>query len=540
MAQKRPPRGRSGPRFVRKLHVAFGAMLLVTLALAWYFNDTVKWYEHDVQQISLSNQILQNYQSLARHHWRLLRRMDQALGDSPVDAEVEWAFEVAAIEQSIEALRRDLASEANHGTGQAGSEGLSRLADVERVQGPILEAQARIAQAVGEGHIEEAAAELRRLKEEGLVTLFEQIIDGVIDDREEATQRSQRGAVTLAGYITGLLPVLMVFLVSFTLFIAWLYSRNLTRSVRALHQGAMAFSAGQLHYRIPDLREVEFSRLAEGFNAMARELAEHRAHLDEAKVRLEAVVQERTRALKESNEKLAAIDDNRRQLVADISHEFRTPLTVIQGEAEIALRRTEKDGQAYRDSLRRVLEQAKQTTRLVDDLLFIARAEVGEPRLEFAEAPVSEILDSVCEDFTAAADRKGVTIQRDLPKGGPVLFADPGRLRQVFGILVDNAIKYSREGQEVEVALLEAGDTVTITVSDRGIGLSEDELKHVFLRFYRSKRAENQDGGSGLGLPVAKAIVEAHDGTISLESRSGGGIVSTVRIPLDRALDKTA
>jgi signal transduction histidine kinase len=385
-----------------------------------------------------------------------------------------------------------------------------------------------------------AAAELGRLLGEGRVALFEQMVDSAINDQAVLVTRSQRGAIDLAGYITGLLPMLMAALIGVTLFIAWLFTRSLTRSVRVLHDGATAFGSGDLGYRIPELREVEFRRLGEEFNTMARELAEHRARLDDANIKLEAVVEERTRALKTSNEKLAAIDDNRRQLLADISHEFRTPLTVIQGEAEIALRGSGKSDDDYRDSLRRILEQSRQTTRLVDDLLFIARAEVGESRLDLGESAIADVLDRVCDDFTSKADGKGIRINRRLPDSRPVLVADSGRLGQVFSILIDNALKYSASGQEVDVALENGADAVTVTVSDRGIGLSEEELKHVFLRFYRSKKAEGHDGGTGLGLPVAKAIVEAHGGEISLELRVGGGITSKVRLPLDRGLGEGA
>ena len=540
MPNESRPSGRSNTRFVRKLHWAFGAMLLITLALAWYFYDSVEWYEHDVQQIARSNQILQNYQSLAGQTSRLLAEMNRAVAAGAADDAQGWRAEVAGIGKTVEDLRHALAGEAAEDGGAGGAGGLTRLAEIERVLNPILEAQAAISAALQAEAREVVADELGHLHGEGRVALFEQMVDSAIDDQAEFVTRSQRGAIDLAGYITGLLPMLMAALIGVTLFIAWLFTRSLTRSVRVLHDGATAFGSGDLGYRIPDLREVEFRRLGEEFNTMARELAEHRARLDDANIKLEAVVEERTRALKTSNEKLAAIDDNRRQLLADISHEFRTPLTVIQGEAEIALRGTGKSDDDYRDSLRRILEQSRQTTRLVDDLLFIARAEVGESRLDLGETAIADVLDRVCDDFTSKAESKGIRLNRRLPDSRPVLFADSGRLRQVFSILIDNALKYSASGQEVEVALENGTDAVTVTVSDRGIGLSEEELKHVFLRFYRSKKAEGHDVGTGLGLPVAKAIVEAHGGEISLESRAGGGITSRVRLPLDRGLDEPA
>jgi len=508
-------------------------MLVVTLVLAWYFYDTVKWYQHDVRQIALGNQILQNYQTLTNQTWGLLNAMGEGVTAGKGANPRRWGVAAESLRRTSEAIRGDIEAEAALRGTDGAADQLKRLADIDQVINRIVGAQNVVAQALEAGDTELAASEFGRLHREGLVALFQQMTESVIADQREVVRRSQGGAIDLSTYIISLLPALMAALIVITFVMAWLFSRSLTRSVNTLYEGAVAFSGGDLSYRIPRLREMEFKRLGEQFNTMARELAEHRASVDDANVKLEAVVEERTRALKTSNEKLAAIDDNRRQLLADISHEFRTPLTVIQGEAEIALRGRSKSVKAYKDSLQRIVEQSGQTTRLVDDLLFIARADGGEPRLDRAEAPVGDLLQAVCKDFAAKAKAKQIEFDRHLPEESPVLFADPGRLRQVFSILLDNAVKYSDEGGQVEVGLTNGGGAITVTVSDRGIGLTEEELKNVFLRYYRSKRAEGHDTGTGLGLPVAKAIVEAHGGEIFLESRSGGGITSTVRLPLE-------
>ena len=141
------------------------------------------------------------------------------------------------------------------------------------------------------------------------------------------------------------------------------------------------------------------SRLGEAFNTMALELSGHRTSLHDANIKLEATIDERTRALKASNRKLADVDVNRRQLLADISHEFRTPLTVIRGESEIALRGSNNTEADYRASFQRIMDQADHTTRLVDDLLFIARADAGEPRLKLRTVAIAGTVESVCNDF---------------------------------------------------------------------------------------------------------------------------------------------
>ena len=132
--------------------------------------------------------------------------------------------------------------------------------------------------------------------------------------------------ISLAHYITGVLPLFMLTLVGLTGMIAWLFSRSLTRSVSELHHGAEAFSNDDLNHRIPELHEMEFEQLGAAFNTMARQLAEHRSDMRDSNIRLEAIVEERTRALKSSNETLERVDENRRKLLADISHEFRTPV----------------------------------------------------------------------------------------------------------------------------------------------------------------------------------------------------------------------
>jgi two-component system OmpR family sensor kinase len=527
-------------RLGNKIRLAFGVLLLVTLALAWYFHDSVEWYERDVREIALGNMVLQDYQTLVNRTWRLLNDMQEAVsGELKFDPQASQRA-AEGLHETADAIRRDITELASLRGESGAADELERLADIEQVVGQIFGVGDEIAASLAAGQTRAAASALQRLHDEGRVTQFAQMTDSAIADHGEAARRSQVAAVDLAGYITGILPILMTIVVVVTLTLVWLFSRGLTRSVRTLLQGAAAFSTGELAYRIPDLREREFRLLGEALNGMAHELAEHRARLDLAKVRLESVVEERTKALKQSNERLEAIDDNRRQLLADISHEFRTPLTVILGEAEIALRAKGKGITAYRDALRRILEQAQQTTRLVEDLLFIARAEVGESRLDLGEVPVADILDSVCKDFTGRANAKNIKINRQFGDNKPILFADPGRLRQVFAVLVDNALKYSNEGGEVEVGLENGADTATVTVSDRGIGLSNEDLKHVFERYYRSKRAESHESGTGLGLPVAKAIVEAHGGEISLQPRIGGGATCTVRLPLKRELEEAA
>ncbi len=326
----------------------------------------------------------------------------------------------------------------------------------------------------------------------------------------------------------------MVVLVIITLFFIIVLSRHLTRSISALHQGALAFRNDDLSYRIPELSELEFQRLGEAFNTMAIQLSEHREQLRDTNIQLEATVDERTRELQESNRKLAAVDVNRRKLLANISHEFRTPLTVIRGEAEIALRGSNKTKQDYRESFRRIIDQADNATRLVDDLLFIARADAGEPRLKLSSVAIAGMIDAVCQEFSVKAEKRGIKIEQGRLDAKAVVQGDAGRLRQVFAILMENALRYSNPGGRVEIQVLQENENVEIIFRDEGIGLTEEQSELAFERFYRAPKAEEQAAGTGLGLPVAKAIVEAHHGIISLSGKLDQGATATVVLPVGR------
>jgi len=267
---------------------------------------------------------------------------------------------------------------------------------------------------------------------------------------------------------------------------------------------------------------------------MARQLSEQREQLQDTNVQLEAMVVERTHELQESNRKLAAADVNRRKLLVDISHEFRTPLTVMRGEAEIALRGSNKTMEDHRESFRRIVDQAVNATQLVDDLLFIARADAGEPRFKIKSVSIASVIDSVCIEFAIKAKEKGVKIEQGRLAAGAVVQGDLGRLRQVFTILLDNAIKYSNHGGRIKIQVLQEKGTVAIIFRDDGIGLEEEESELAFKRFYRAPTAVEKAAGTGLGLPVAKAIVEAHNGTISLRGKPGQGSTATVVLPFGR------
>ena len=526
--------------FSRKLHLAFGAMLIVTLALAWYFYDSVHWFEYDVERITIANSVLNGHRILSEQTAQKLSLIEDSVANEAVGDLPRWHDNVQVLRTSIIDIRQALAEENELGSAGTEAGAMDILNEMEGLVEAIIASGERINEALEEQQPGDARSELEQLRSAGTVEVFNELMLETLAASRKKLLEANTETVSLAHYITGVLPLFMLTLAGLTAMIAWLFSRNLTRSVTELHNGAEAFSNDDLNHRIPELHEREFEQLGMAFNTMARQLTEHRASMRDSNIRLEAIVEERTRALKSSNETLELVDENRRKLLADISHEFRTPLTVIRGESEIALRGKARTKAEYQETLLRIMEQADQTTRLVDDLLFIARADAGEPRLKVRLLSLNDLLTATCADFSTQAEKHEISIELELGENEIMLMGDTGRLRQVFSILIDNALRYSSQHGIITVILGRDDKEIVVKVKDMGIGLTEEEVRQAFQRFFRGGKAQSHARGTGLGLPVAKAIVEAHKGRISLEGKPGEGALAIVKLPTEEKLKAEA
>ena len=527
-------------RFSRKLYMAFGAMLVITLALAWYFYDSVQWFQYDVDRISKANALLNGHRALSAQTEQKLDLMHEIVATGAMADLSLWQDNVLAIRERIKIIRQTHVDGSLLRKAETDSFELDELDELETLVETIISSGEAIRIAQEASNVEAVQAESNDLQNKGTAELFRLMMSETLAANVQEVNEADEEARTLSRYITAVLPLFMFSLAGLTGLVVWVFSRSLTRSVSVLHNGVWAFTNGDLTHRIPELREQEFEHLGDAFNIMAGELAEHRTRMHDSNVHLEAVVDERTRALKSSNDMLAMVDENRRKLLADISHEFRTPLTVIRGEAEIAMRGKMKTKAEYLESLERIIEQSDQATRLVDDLLFMARADAGEPRLKIRPVSVSSLLGPVCGDFSAKAGKRKVTLEQSFEDENAVVMGDPGRLRQVFAILVDNALQYSQKGGTVVVSLERNDLEVVVTVRDDGIGLTKEEAQQAFQRFFRGGQAQGHARGTGLGLPVAKAIVEAHKGSITLQGQPGKGAVATVVLPAEDKLKAVA
>jgi signal transduction histidine kinase len=237
-------------------------------------------------------------------------------------------------------------------------------------------------------------------------------------------------------------------------------------------------------------------------------------------------VRSMARVLNKMARRLDELDSRRRDLLADVTHELRTPLTVVQGNLEGML-----DGVYPADeaNLRSLLEETKLLSRLVEELRTLALAESGALQLRKEPVDLSLLVSETTAAFQAQADAAGIVLKVDTAKDLPTLPLDGGRIRQVLSNLLANALRYTPEGGRVTVSCQQSGESVLLGVQDSGPGIPAEELPHIFDRFHKS----TDEGGMGLGLAIARHLVEAHGGRICAESQPGQGTTMRVELPVE-------
>jgi signal transduction histidine kinase len=223
--------------------------------------------------------------------------------------------------------------------------------------------------------------------------------------------------------------------------------------------------------------------------------------------------------------RLGLQDRQRRHLMADIAHELRTPLSVIQGRLEGLL-----DGVYPRDDARlnEVLEETRILARLVEDLRTLANAESGMLALQREPTDAAILIQDVVSSLSPEADRRRVSLRVDVPSDLPLLSIDPLRIREVLANLLSNALPHTPAGGGVSITARVVDQRLVVTVADTGSGIATEDLPRIFDRFYKGV----QSRGSGLGLTIARNLVTAHGGEISAESRPGQGTTITFTLPL--------
>lgn len=231
---------------------------------------------------------------------------------------------------------------------------------------------------------------------------------------------------------------------------------------------------------------------------------------------------------------LRRLERARRDFVANVSHEFRTPLTAIQGFAETLLEGALADPANSRRFLEIIRSNAVRLQRLTDDLLELARIEAGKQDLEMLPVALAAVIAPCVEAVRPRVQEKGLVLEVDCPADVPPVRGDPGALQEILQNLLDNAVQYTPGGGRIRIGAAARGPEVALTVTDTGIGIPRAEQERIFERFYRADPARSRDlGGTGLGLSIAKHLAEAHGGRIEVESEVGAG--STFRVILPAA-----
>ncbi|GAB5519160.1 MAG: hypothetical protein RhofKO_14110 [Rhodothermales bacterium] len=248
---------------------------------------------------------------------------------------------------------------------------------------------------------------------------------------------------------------------------------------------------------------------------------------------LEAQVAERTEEIRQQAEQLKSLDETKSRFFTNVSHEFRTPLTLTIGPLEDLKRGHHGPLPAdVRGPIHQVLLSSRRLLRLVNQLLDVAKIEAHQLHLNRQPLDLAAYLRVLADVFVPLAQRKAITFQQSIPAKSVPVSADPEHLEKVFTNLLSNAFKFTPEGGRIGLALMLAEETVTVVVRDNGPGIPSDELPHIFDRFHRASSPETTvQVGTGIGLALAKELVELHEGEIKVESEAGFGAAFTVVLP---------
>lgn len=330
------------------------------------------------------------------------------------------------------------------------------------------------------------------------ITVDEQVVGRLVVGAAvgQLNQRQQQLLNTLnqALLISGLMAVVLA------VGLGWLMSWQVTLPLRSLKMGVARLGRGQWNGPLPVHAQDEFGELTRAFNGMANEII-HQQQLN-------------------------------KQMVADIAHDLRTPLATMALEVEAIEAGFQTPAEAT-DSLR---EEITWLQRMVEDLRMLSLIDADQLKLQTEEVALPAFLGTVHDFWLTMADEQQRCLVQDVPDDLPALSLDPGRMRQVLNNLMDNAIRHTRPGDKITLRARAEDGHATVQVIDEGEGIPPEALPHIFDRFYRVDPARRRsDGGSGLGLSIARRLVEMHGGSISASSQAGRGTTFTIALPLAQA-----
>lgn len=519
-------------RLAAVIIVSFGFVLFLGVALYWGSNQVARYFQHS----QTAYEAFDRYERLSQEAYRHFKqRMDRLITASPA-AEADLESSRHNLYEAMQALRSTAVK--SSAAGETENEP-NKPAELERVAHFIAFLDAseyrfnEVERLRGQGKLEMAMQALSTFSEAEIDGKFQPLIDVAINAEREKAGVARQELEDLLARSRSIAILASLTAALFCLISGLLLLRGFRKPIEALMKGTDEIASGNLEYRIALKSPDEFAYLASHFNQMAQELALQQNKLREGRTVLEKRVAERTFELHGLNEELKRMDSARREFLADISHELRTPITVIRGEAEITLRGRDRAADEYKDALQRIVELAMQLGTYVNDLLFLARAETASLQFTWDSLDMAALVAHAVEDFRLMAEENGIAVAVAAPDEPLWLYGDKQRLRQLLFILGDNACRYSSPGGQMTVALWAGGNKVYFSLADQGIGIPTQDLERIFDRRFRGKNALSSSvDGTGLGLSMAKAIVKAHGGDITVSSIENSGSTFTVMLPL--------
>lgn len=533
-------------KFRSRLSLAFAALVAlvcIQAGVVYWGSTRVNMY---AQHSRLASDILSELLELSANKQRLRVWASQRLmgADAPAENRDRWLTDMQANATRLgELTQRDLAvwKEIAPMESIPVPPGVGRLVDsIGLLDANIAEVRSRLLQLAplgGDMVLSTTWQELNQVFDVTRGRDLRELVNNAIAQQRKAVPTARRATERELDDLRSKAIGLALLTLAAAIVMAWRLNWRLQRPIDELLTGTRALQAGQMDHRMHVGSRDEFDHVAQGFNAMAAELQQRRLDAEAARRKLEDAVAARTAELQTAHVTLQNIDERRRQLFADLSHELRTPATAIRGEAEIALRGADKPLADYKATLSRIIGGVEQLAGVIDDLMMIARADADQLVMHQGQVALAPLIADAAEQAEALGELHQVRVQLAAPDTASTttaltVDADADRLRQALMIVLDNAVRYSRPGDLVRIAWEAHDDEIEITVCDQGIGIDASELPTVFERFKRGRRArEHRVDGTGIGLSIAQAILAAHHGRIDIDSAPDVGTTIHIHLP---------
>jgi signal transduction histidine kinase len=312
-----------------------------------------------------------------------------------------------------------------------------------------------------------------------------------------------------------LATVLLLFAGGIAMVLGYYLSNALISRIRTLERTAKAIQEGNLMVQTPVLGSDELAALAQTFNQMANRL-------------------------READQKQRQLDELRRDLIAWAGHDLQTPLASMRAIVEALADGVVDDPATIQRYLRTAQRNIQDLSLLIDDLFQIAQLDAGGMRLNLELASISDLVSDTLESFSELATQQGIKLEGTVTAGVDTITMDVQRIGRVLNNLIRNAFQHTPAGGSVMVQVQPLSDGIQVEVSDTGEGIPAEDLPYIFDRFYRSEKSRSRStGGAGLGLAIVKGIVEAHGGTIKVESSPGKGSRFRFNLPSSTRPDRS-